>query len=276
MSNRVAVPPERVLRHMLNSQADRTKPVSCRRLSCTNEPPVFTSGFYLANIGTTENPLLLELRLVEVSDSMGIALLMTNERFPRDLTSIAEQIIDQLAQANVEFDAVIAPESLGPKITQEIARIKGPWTLHTSLQKGKLQQNSKGEFSLGPPKSWVEPSSGIDLSSATTANKSHQRLYLDQDIGRCFQGLKNGVLLVDDARLSSGTIDNSIKLLQKMQIPVAAVATVLNEADPVAEISSVPYFWLTKLPLFERCPQGWRPKADSYKGLDYFYLEETN
>lgn len=276
MNELLEIPAERVLRHMLNSQADRTKPVSCRRLSCTDEPPVFSSGFYLANIGPVENPLLLELRLVEVSDSLGIALLMTNERFPRDLVCMAEQIIDRLDQAGIEFDAVIAPESLGPKITQEIARIKGPWTLHTSLQKGKLQQDAAGEFSLGPPKSWVEQGSGIDLSSATTANKSHQRLYLDQDIARCFKDLKHGVLLVDDARLSSGTISNSIKLLQQMHIPVAAVATVLNEADPVAEISSAPYFWLTKLPLFERCDQGWKPKAESYTGLDYFYLEETN
>jgi len=270
----IHVPPERVLRHMLNTNADRAAAARCRRLPATDDPPDFTGEFYLADIGPPGAPLLLELRLVPIDATTGIALLMTNERYPRDLAAMGAQIQRAVEGRGILFDGVIAPESLGPKLTQEIARNLGPWTLHTSLQKGKIIAGDDGAPTVVPPKAWIDDAAGVPASSATTGIASRQRLYLDPAIAARFRLLDRGVLLVDDARLSSGTVNASIALLKQHAVPIAAVATVLNEHDPVEAIDGIPYVWLTKLPLFDRLDSGaWRPRAGSYDGLEDFWIE---
>lgn len=271
----VHVPAERVLRHILNTGADRTTATRCRRLPAAEGPPTFTGPFYLADIGPPGAPLLLELRLVPVDGATGLALLMTNERYPRDLAAMGAQIQRAVESRGVTFDGIVAPESLGTKLTQEIARNVGPWTLHTTLQKGKLVAGADGNLTIVPPKAWIGENDGVPAASATTGTASRQRLYLDPAIAERFRTLERGVLLVDDARLSSGTLNASIALLKKHEVPIAAVATVLNEHDSVETIDGVPYVYLTKLPLFDRVEgDRWRPRPGTYEGLEHFWMED--
>jgi hypothetical protein len=270
----IEVAPDRVLRHMLRAPEQLARPMRVRVQSAAEgEPPVFTSPFFLANIGSGDNPLLLDLRFAETDHGFGIALLMTNERYPRDLTLMAGEILRRVQVLAVPFDGVIAPESLGSKLSQEIARQSGEYTLHTTLQKGKPRIDANGNFVIGAPKAWIPDDQGVVVSSGTSHPAAQQKLYIDPKIAHRLSSLPNGVLLVDDARLSSGTVSSSIALLRHMNIRIAAVATVLNEHDPVYEISSIPYIWLTKLPIFDRVEGGWQPRPNSYQGLEAFYIE---
>lgn len=271
----ISVPQWHVLRHILRPATDLTQPMQVRVVAAEPEsPPLLESNYYLANIGDDDaEPLLLELRFAMTDHGFAIALLMTNERYPIDLTTIAQQFIKQLEKRSISFDAVIAPETLGPKISQEIARLHGDYTPHTTLQKGKPRANDAGEVSVQAPKAWIDDSSGIAVSSGTSHPAAQQKLYIDPKIAAKFAELPNGVVLVDDARLSSGTVSSSMELLKRMNIKIAAVATVLNEHDAVDEIDGVPYIALTKLPVFDQQENGWQPRPGSYEGLEHFFIE---
>ena len=272
----IMVPAQRVLSHMLHPREERERDRRVRVIPASETPPpVFKTPFYLANIGRPDAPLLLELRFAETDHGFWIALLMTNERYPRDLTAMAEEILRRVEARQIEFDAVVAPESLGSKISQEIARMKGPFTYQTTFQKGKARADDAGMVTVGPPKAWIDAGSGVAVSSGTSHPAARQMLYMDPKIAQVLASLERGVLVVDDARLSSGTVYSSMALLQKKRIKIAAIVTVLNEHDPVDEIDGIPYIWLTKLPIFDRVGDGWQPREGSYRGLDCFYLEQA-
>lgn len=271
----VELPPERVLRHILRPATDLSESMSVQVIPANTEPiPTLAGPYYLANIGSDDaNPLLLELRFAATDHGFSIALLMTNERYPIDLMVIAKEFMGRLADQNIAFDGVIGPESLGPKLSQEIARLKGDYTPHTTLQKGKPRADDDGNVTVAAPKAWIDDDSGVAVSSGTSHPAAQQKLYIDPLVAEKFASLPNGVLLVDDARLSSGTVSSSIELLNKMNIKIAAVATVLNEHDPVDEVDGIPYIWLTKLPIFDKVEGGWQPRAGSFQGLDNFFVE---
>ncbi|HLV35637.1 MAG TPA: hypothetical protein VKY59_11010 [Spirillospora sp.] len=273
MSNILEIPASRVLRHVLRPRQTLEQPMRVQVIPAGDEPPLFTSPFYLANIGPADNPLLLDLRFAQTDHGFSIALLMTNERYPYDLTTIAGEILRRMDMQGIAFDGVVAPESLGSKLSQEIARLRGDYTHHTTLQKGKPRADEAGNVSVAAPKAWIGEDCGIAVSSGTSHPAAQQKLYLDPQIAERLMALPNGVLIVDDARLSSGTVTSSINLLRQMNVPIAAVATVLNEHDPVDEIDGIPYIWLTKLPIFDRGADGWTPRAGSYKGLPAFFVE---
>src|SRR5689334_624075 len=90
----IEVAPDRVLRHMLRSSEQLTRPMRVRVQRATDAPaPVLSSPFYLANIGSADHPLLLDLRFAETDHGFWISLLMTNERYPRDLALMASEIL---------------------------------------------------------------------------------------------------------------------------------------------------------------------------------------
>ncbi|MAU12962.1 MAG: hypothetical protein CL607_24300 [Anaerolineaceae bacterium] len=271
----IELSPERVLRHILRPATDLSEYMTVQVIPTDTEPiPTLAGPYYLANIGSDEgNPLLLELRFAATDHGFSIALLMTNERYPIDLTVIAKEFMGRLADQSIAFDGVIGPESLGPKLSQEIARLKGDYTPHTTLQKGKPRADDDGNVTVAAPKAWISDDSGVAVSSGTSHPAAQQKLYIDPLVAEKFATLPNGVLLVDDARLSSGTVSSSIELLTKMNIKIAAVATVLNEHDPVDEVDGIPYIWLTKLPIFDEVEGGWQPRAGSFKGLDNFFVK---
>ena len=294
----ISVPLTRILRHVVreSSQPD----VSALRLKIVategTPAPIFTHGTYLANIGTDAvNPLLLELRFAPIEmkvdkiapdwvadpgmdERVRIALLMTNERYWRDLALIGEEFYTRAKARGVEFDAVIAPESLGSKLSQEIARVvwerEGRNIYLTSLQKGKPQRTPDGTLIIGSPKPWVQESSGIPVISGTSHAATQQKLYLDQTIGAKIAERGLRVLLVDDARLTQGTIDAGIQLLRAQNITVAGIATVLNEGNDTQELGGVPFLSLTKLPLFAPVAGGIQPISGTLHGLEYFYVEQ--
>ena len=267
------IPAERVLRHLLQPR-ERLDQSARVEVIPASEPPTFTTPFYLANIGSPDAPLLLELRFAQTDHGFYIALLMTNERYPRDLTAMATEILRRTEARGMVYDAVVAPESLGSKVSQEIARLKGALTPQTTLQKGKPRATPDGTVMVGAPKAWIADDCGVVVSSGTSHPAARQMLYLDLQIAERLAALPNGVLLVDDARLSSGTITSSIQLLGNLKVPIAGIATVLNEHDPVDAVDGIPYIWLTKLPIFDRDAAGWHPRPNSYAGLEYFYVEE--
>jgi hypothetical protein len=271
MGNILEIPANRVLRHALRPRQTLTQAMRVQVLPADGDTPLLTSLFYLANIGSADNPLLLDLRFAQTDHGFSIALLMTNERYPYDLTTIAGEILRRMD--GIPFDGVVAPESLGSKLSQEIARLRGDYTPHTTLQKGKPRADEAGNVIVAAPKAWITEECGIAVSSGTSHPAAQQKLYLDPLIAEQLSALPNGVLIVDDARLSSGTVTSSIKLLRQMNVPIAAVATVLNEHDPVDEVDGIPYIWLTKLPIFDRGADGWTPRAGSYRGLPAFYVE---
>jgi hypothetical protein len=273
MGNIIEIPATRVLRHVLRPRQTLEQPMRVQVLPADADSPRFSSPFYLANIGSADDPLLLDLRFAQTDHGFSIALLMTNERYPYDLTTIAGEILRRME--GIPFDGVVAPESLGSKLSQEIARLRGNYTHHTTLQKGKPRADEAGNVIVAAPKAWITEDCGIAVSSGTSHPAAQQKLYLDPQIAERLSALPNGVLIVDDARLSSGTVTSSINLLRQMNVRIAAVATVLNEHDPVDEIDGIPYIWLTKLPIFDRGADGWTPRAGSYRGLPAFFVEVT-
>jgi hypothetical protein len=292
----LSVPASKVLHHVLREYSLASEAYRVRIVSTQDEPaPIFRSSTYLANIGQDPlNPLLLELRFAPIDLTVDklvpgwtaepgidpyvrIALLMTNERYWRDLALIGEEFYARTKARGVEFDAVIAPESLGSKLSQEIARTvwerEGRSIYLTSLQKGKPQVGQDGTVYIGSPKPWVHETAGIAVSSGTSHATTRQKLYLDQTIGARIAERRLRVLLVDDARLTQGTIDAGLKLLRGQNIVVTGIATVLNEADDTQAIDGIPYIGLTKLPLFAPVNGGIQPIAGTYKGLKYFFIE---
>jgi hypothetical protein len=141
----------------------------------------------------------------------------------------------------------------------------------TSLQKGKVRVTPDGQIAVGPPKEWIGEDDGIEVHSGTSHPAARQKLYLDPKIAARMRELGHRVLLVDDARLTAGTITASLALFNRLGIPVSGVATVLNEGDPTNTIGGIPFVWLTKLPLFANIAGGMKPIAGTYDGLDRFY-----
>ena len=235
----------------------------------TPSPVWQENEFFLANVGTEQCPLFLELRFEEASPGVWIALLMTNERQPRDLTALAERIIAETNRRGIEFGAVIGVESLGAKLSQEIARQSGEYTLTTTFQKGKPRM-VHGSLVVGPPKEWVRAEDSVAVSSGTSTFAT-QSLFLDQKIAAALG--ETPVMIVDDSRLTSGTVHASIELARKMGLNLSVVATVMNEADPTDSVEGVPYVSLVKIPVFGKDSEGLHPTEGTYEGVPWFYQE---
>lgn len=90
-------------------------------------------------------------------------------------------------------------------------------------------------------------------------------------------GLGKEVVVLDDARLTGGTIESMVRHCQQCGIKVKAVASVLNETEPTDTVTingqDYPFVWLTKLPLMVKTKDGYRPIQGTYQGLRYFYVE---
>ncbi len=271
-SKTITVPETKILRHICHSIPESQTKVKLERVSATEKPlPTWSpDSFYLANIGTEKKPLLLELRFEPASEDLWIALLMTNERTPRGLEAMGRQLNEKLDKRGIDWQAAIGVETLGSKLSQEMARLKGPDTLLTSFQKGKPRLED-GELVLGPPKKWVGIENSVMVRSGT-GGEAPQALFMDPKIAESLGD--KPVVIVDDARLTSGTMNSSIELARKMDLNLAAVATVLNEADQIDQLHGVPYVSLTKVPVFNRDNQGLHPAEGSFDGVNNFYLEK--
>ncbi|MFH1086040.1 MAG: hypothetical protein V1772_09790 [Chloroflexota bacterium] len=274
----IHVPETAILRNVLHRvPAGRTREAAGRTtaalrvIPAERKPrPVWSpEAFYLAPIGTPEEPLFLELRFEEASPGVWIALLMTNERLPRDLTAISRRIIQELGRRGLAYGAVIGVESLGAKLSQEIARQTGDYTLTTTFQKGKPHFHD-GQLAVGPPKEWVRDHDSVPVASGTSAF-ARQALFLDHKIAQVIADTP--VLIVDDSRLTSGTVNASIALAHIMGLNIAAVATVMNEADPTERVEGVPYVALVKIPVFHRDDAGLHPTEGTFDGVREFYRE---
>lgn len=294
LGREILLPKERILRHILRMGEELPDLQRITVIPAQEEAPVFGTPFYLANIGSEDTPLILELRFEPISltadklvngrvpfdssdDRVRICLLMTNERFQSDLEAMGSEIYRRLKEQGIKFGGLIAADSLGPRLTQEIARTAredtGREPLLLSFQKGKVRVNEQGALYVGPPKEWIDEEAGIEVSSGTSHPAARQKLFLDQKIARLVSEQEIKLVVVDDAKLTGGTIDSGIALLHKMNIPIAGIATVLNEGDPVSEIEDIPFVWLTKLPLMMRVKGGLQPIPGTYHGLDYFYQD---
>lgn len=290
-SKEIIVPEQRLLRHVLCYKEKPRGPAKILQVPATDSPPLIQSDFYLANIGSYEEPTLLELRFEPIPSEVKkldenaeptdprihISLLMTNERHPiLDLRPMGSLLNKAVGERGIEYEVIIAPESLGSKLSQSMAeaawREEGRLIYITSLQKGKPAE-AEGNFFIGSPKPWIEESAGIAVASGTSNTATQQRLYLDQKIARAINENHWRALLVDDARLTQGTINSSVELLQSMDINIAGIATVLNEGDPADNLHGIPFVFLTKLPLNMKVAEGYKPIPGTYDGLDYFYLE---
>lgn len=128
-------------------------------------------------------------------------------------------------------------------------------------------------MTVGPPKPWIEESAGIDVNSGTSHPAARQHLFLDQKVAAYMKRKNLRVLVVDDARMTQGSINTEVALLRRSGIQIAAITTVLNEGQPTDEIDGIPFVGLTKLPLFMRVPSGLYPIPDTYQGLTHFYRE---
>lgn len=272
VEDEIVVPETAILRHVCHPLRVEQETIRLRVIDAQRQPlPVWDEdSFYLANIGTQEDPLFLELRFAEASPGLWIALLMTNERSPGDLESMAKRIMEKINQRGLEFKAVIGVEASGSKLSQEMARLKGPQTLQTTFQKGKPRIEN-GQLVVGPPKEWVGSSDCVVVTSGTSG-KAPQAIFMDKKIAKVF-GDKPTVV-IDEARLTSGTMNSAIELGRKMGINVVAAATVLNEAEPTDEIDGISYINLVKLPVFSKDSQGFHPTEGSFAGVDVFYKEE--
>jgi adenine/guanine phosphoribosyltransferase-like PRPP-binding protein len=290
----IQVPRNRILRHFLHKEQDQA-PATIEVANSQLVPSlVFNSPFYLANIGTVQEPILLELRFEpitakvskiapqvviapELDQHVHIALLMTNERYVTDLMSMGQIMYDRVKAKGIDFDAIVAMESLGPKLSQEIARVvfqsERRNILFTSFQKGKPRVDDEGSVTVGPPKPWIDESAGIDVNSGTSHPAARQRLYLDQKVAEYMRRENLRVLVVDDARMTQGSINTGVALLRRSGIQIAAITTVLNEGQPTEEIDGIPFVGLTKLPMFMCVPGGLCPIPGTYLGLNHFYRE---
>lgn len=269
----INVPETSILKHICHRVVPEQKMTRLRVVDTSQRPlPTWSpDSFYLADIGEEEEkPLFLELRFEEASEDLWIALLMTNERTPRDLELMAIRLNNEIRQRGIEFKAVIGVEALGSKLSQEMARLLGPNTLQTTFQKGKPRVKNR-DLVVGPPKNWVDLSDFIVVRSGTSG-QAPQAIFMDRKIAEVLGDTPT--VIVDDARLTSGTIDGSIKLARKMGINIACVATILNEAEPTEEIMDVPYVSLVKIPVFSKDDQGFHPIEGSFEEVENFYIEQ--
>lgn len=260
-----------ILRHIRHLIPTEQKTTRLRVVDTSHRPmPTWShDSFYLANIGGAEKPLFLELRFEEASEGLWIALLMTNERTPRDLELMSRRLTKKIYQRGIGFEAVIGVEALGSKLSQEMARLLGQDALQTTFQKGKPRVQDRG-LVIGPPKEWVDPADFVLVRSGTSG-KAPQAIFMDRKIAKVFGDTPT--VIVDDARLTSGTIDGSIKLARKMGINIVCTATVLNEAEPTEEIMGAPYVSLVKIPVFSKDDQGFHPIEGSFERVESFYIE---
>ncbi len=271
-NNLITISENKILRHICHPIPDSQKTAEIQKIPVDkNRLPAWPpDSFYLADIGTETDPLLLELRLEPASEDLWIALLMTNERTPRDLEAISRRLNQKLNQEGIDYQVAIGVETLGSKLSQEMARLKGPNTLLTSFQKGKPRLE-KGKLILGPPKNWISLDNSVTVRSGT-GGKAPQALFMDPKIAAALEN--KPVVIVDDARLTSGTMNSSIELARKIGLNLTAVATVLNEADQTQQLKGVPYISLTKVPVFNRDNNGLHPVEGSFNGVRNFYLEK--
>lgn len=291
------VPRNRILSHFLYTK-DLPDPVLFQVVPAEKSPaPIFSGSTYFANIGTPHAPLLLELRFEPIDSSVliinpnfpqseeitderaHIALLMTNERWQHELEAIGTELYKRVRDERIDYEVIITPESLGPKLSQEMARAAWLYDRRkvytTSLQKGKLQVSQTDELMIGSPKPWISEDFGVTVQSGTSRSGTNQKMYLDPKIGAKLVELGYRILLVDDARLTSGTISSAIELLEGKGLTIAGVATVLNEADPVNFLDDkIPFVWLTKLPLFAQVAHRFQPIPGTFQGLKYFYIPQ--
>ena len=121
-------------------------------------------------------------------------------------------------------------------------------------------------MTVGPPKPWIEESAGIDVNSGTSHPAARQHLFLDQKVAAYMKRKNLRVLVVDDARMTQGSINTEVALLRRSGIQIAAITTVLNEGQPTDEIYGIPFVGLTKLPLFMRVPGGLTPFQTHTRG----------
>ena len=264
-----------ILRHISHpvepgQETTKLRVIDARRRRLPTWDP---GAFYLANIGDREDALFLELRFEELHRELWIAVLMTNERRPRDLELVASRLIEKIHQRGIGFEAVIGVEALGSKLSHETARLLGPNTLQTTFQKGKTiveQREGETQFAIRPPREWVDRSD-FALVRPGTSRKAPQTIFMDRKIAQVFGDTP--AVVIDDSRITSGTIDASIKLARTMGINLVCTATVLNEAAPTAEIMGVPYVSLVKIPVFSRDDRGFHPIEGSFEGVELFHIE---
>jgi adenine/guanine phosphoribosyltransferase-like PRPP-binding protein len=81
------------------------------------------------------------------------------------------------------------------------------------------------------------------------------------------------ILVADDARLSGGSIDAVTTLLIQNGLNVVAIASVLNEADPITHMQGIPYFATGKIPTFDKTEAGYTPRPETCEGIP-FYIKE--
>lgn len=198
----IAVPESSILRHICHPRKFEQKTTKLRVIDATKQPlPIWElDSFYLANIGNREEPLFLELRFAEASEGLWIALLMTNERTPRDLELMAKRLTKEIHRRRIDFEAVIGVEASGSKISQEMARLLGPDTLHTTFQKGK-PRIEEGRLVMGQPKEWVDINDSVMVRSGTSG-KAPQAIFMDRKIAAVFRDTPSAI--IDEARLTSG------------------------------------------------------------------------
>jgi len=298
----IRVGSDRILRSILRRGEQLPESSGFTVFPAEGDLPIYRTGFAWANIGRASeprNPLLLELRLEgidlpvravnpdaseEIRDlNTYIALLMTNERTPRDLCAMGDRMLEEAAEREIDFDAIICAEQAGWKIGQAMATRMGADTIISSLQKGKPGKNSE----ISPPKPWIGMQDGIHVASGTSNQGVQQMLFLDPRIANVYRTLGLRVFYVDDARLTpgSGTMDRGLTLLHELGINVVGTGTVLNEANNtdhllitnrVGEVEGkVPYISLTKLPLHQPTSDGFfTPIPGTFEGLQRFYVEE--
>jgi hypothetical protein len=292
----IAVPTDRILHHYLRAET-HFPAVTTLQVIPTGvvPPPTFSSDFYLTNIGPSEeDATYLELRFepsnLEVSriapDLVSVAtdryvhlcLLMTNERYEDELVAQGRLLIKALEKRGVTNYTLLTADALGPRLTQAMQTVfrteYGRRVYATSFQKGRVQA---GTAVIGPPKNWVDESAGIEVRSGTSKSGSAQKIYLDQKIRARMIAQGKGVVVIDDARLTGGTIESMVRHCQQYGINVQAVASVLNETEPVDTVTIngqvYPFIWLTKLPLMVKTKDGYLPIQGTYEGLRNFYVE---
>ena len=272
----INVPAENILRNILRSGENLSNRAIFEAVPVNEDSlPVFASGYYHANIGHGR-PELLELRFVKTDHDFFIALLMTNERSHKDLEIMSSRIIQKVEKRGISFNAVVAPASLGMPLAQEIARQVDPSMSILTLQKGKATIGEDGLTMIGPPKAWVPEDHGIKVNSGTSHSDVSQKLYLDPKVAELSRKLNLEVLFVDDARLTAGTINASMELLDRLGINVICVSTVLNESDLADTLGpkNIPYEYLVKIPVFKGEIGNLTPIKGSFEGVKEFYIEK--
>lgn len=226
-------------------------------------------SLYLANIGKPDAPLFLELRFARLSENnetAQIALLMTTER-GYQIRHLSQRMIEVVEDAGIKFDTAFGIPALGVPLAQAMCDLKGPKFFWTTCQKGRSDE--------AMPKGWLDSKSSYGYHSGTKPYE--QVLYLDPILASFLKDRRT--IITDDARLTGGSINATVALFQQLDLPLEAVVSVLNEADPITEIPGpkypVPYFSLAKIPIFSKDTQGFHPNEGTFDGVDLFYLEKS-